>query len=143
MEKIKIVFKKTNESALLPTKNHADDSGWDVYSVEDTIIPARGSKIVDNGLTLAYMAPDYWLKVETRSGLGFKHGLLCHPGIIDNGYRGNLGIKIYNLTDQDYTVKKGDRIAQLVVYKNYPAEVSFGEIVETDRGNSGFGSSGR
>lgn len=143
MEKIKIVFKKTNENALLPTKNHADDSGWDVYSVEDTIIPARGSKIVDNGLTLAYMTPNYWLKVETRSGLGFKHGLLCHPGIIDNGYRGNLGIKIYNLTDQDYTVKKGDRIAQLVVYKNYPAEVSFGEIIETDRGDSGFGSSGR
>lgn len=143
MEKIKIVFKKTNENALLPTKNHTDDSGWDVYSVEDTIIPARGSKIVDNGLTLAYMTPNYWLKVETRSGLGFKHGLLCHPGIIDNGYRGNLGIKIYNLTDQDYTVKKGDRIAQLVVYKNYPAEVSFGEIIETDRGNSGFGSSGR
>ena len=140
--KIQINFKKTNELALLPSKRE-DDTGWDVYSVENKIIPARGSAIIDVGLTLAYITPGYWIQVGTRSGMGFKHGLLCHPGVIDNEYRGNMGIKIYNLTDNDYEIKQGDRIAQLIVYKNYNTEINWGEIQHTNRGSSGFGSSGK
>ena len=66
-----------------------------------------------------------------------------HPGIIDSGYRGDAGVKLYNLTDDDYQVKSGDRIAQFVVYANYKVEVSEGEVVESDRGEKGFGSSGK
>ena len=135
-------FKKTNDKAVLPQKNHADDTGLDVTSVEDVTIPARGSAVVDVGLKFAYIEPGFWVKVEGRSGLGFKHGIMPHSGIIDEGYRGDAGVKLYNLTDKDYEVKAGDRIAQFVVYKNHPVVTMEGEIEESERGEKGFGSSG-
>lgn len=136
-------FKKTNDKAVLPQKNHAEDTGLDVSSVEDVTIPARGSAIVDVGLKFAYIEPGYWVKVEGRSGLGFKHGIMPHPGIIDEGYRSDAGVKLYNLTDNDYHIKAGDRVAQFVVYRNYSVEVEEGEIVDSERGEKGFGSSGK
>ena len=140
---VTLKFRKINENAKLPTKNNESDTGFDVYCVEDMIIPGRGSAVVDVGLEFAYITPGYWVKVEGRSGLGFKHGISPHPGIIDSGYRGNAGIKLYNNTATDYEVKSGDRIAQFVVYKNYNVVVEEGDTVESDRGASGFGSSGK
>ena len=136
-------FKKTRESAVLPGKNHKDDTGLDVTSVVDKVIPSRGSAVVDVGLEFAHIDPGFWIKIEGRSGLGFKHGILPHPGIIDSGYRGDAGVKLYNLTDKDYKVKAGDRIAQFVVYTNHIVEVQEGDIQETERGAKGFGSSGK
>jgi deoxyuridine 5'-triphosphate nucleotidohydrolase len=136
-------FEKTHVDAILPVKNHNNDTGMDVTSIQDVTIPARGSAIVDVGLKFAYIESGFWVKVEGRSGLGFKHGIIPHPGIIDEGYRGDAGIKLYNLTDVDYNVKAGERIAQFVIYANYPVEVSEGTIVDSERGGKGFGSSGR
>jgi dUTP pyrophosphatase len=143
MSEVTLKFKKTNANAKLPTKNNESDTGFDVYCVEDKVIPGRGSDVVDVGLEFAYITPGYWVKVEGRSGLGFKHGISPHPGIIDSGYRGNAGIKLYNNTNTDYHIKSGDRIAQFVVYKNYDVAVEEGDTVESDRGASGFGSSGK
>ena len=143
MSEVILKFKKINSSAKLPTKNNVTDTGFDVYCVEDKLIPSRGSSVVDVGLEFAYISPGYWVKVEGRSGLGFKHGVSPHPGIIDSGYRGNAGIKLYNNSDTEYEVKAGDRIAQFVVYKNYNVTVEEGDTVESDRGDSGFGSSGK
>ena len=140
---VKLSFEKTHVDAVLPVKNHDSDTGMDVTSVEDILIPARGSAVVGVGLKFAYIEHGFWVKVEGRSGLGFKHGIMPHPGIIDSGYRGDAGVKLYNLTDDDYQVKSGDRIAQFVVYANYKVEVSEGEVVESDRGEKGFGSSGK
>ena len=136
-------FKKTNENAVIPSKNDDSDTGLDVTSVEDKVIPGRGSAVVDVGLKFAYIDLGFWIKVEGRSGLGFKHGIIPHPGIIDQGYRGDAGVKLYNNTDVDYKVKAGDRVAQFVVYKNYNVEVTEGEIMESRRGEKGFGSSGK
>ena len=136
-------FKKTDESAVLPSKNHKDDTGLDVTCVEDKVIPAKGSAVIEVGLKFAYIEPGYWVRIEGRSGLGFKHGILPHPGIIDSGYRGSAGIKLYNLTDKDYEVKAGDRIAQFVVYNNHYVKVIEGEIENSLRGEKGFGSSGK
>jgi len=136
-------FEKTHESAKLPTKNNESDTGYDVYSVEDKVIPARGSAVVGVGLKFAYIPEGYWVKVESRSGLGFKHGIHAHPGIIDNGYRGDAGIKLYNNTDVNYEIKAGDRIAQFVVYMNFPMTVEWGSVEQSDRGDKGFGSSGK
>ena len=138
-----VKFKKTNDNAVIPSKNNESDTGLDVSSVEDKVIPARGSAVVDVGLKFAFIDLGFWVKVEGRSGLGFKHGIIPHPGIIDQGYRGDAGIKLYNNTDKDYEVKAGDRIAQFVVYRNYPVEISEGEIIESARGEKGFGSSGK
>ena len=143
MKNVVIKFEKTNEEAKLPFKKRESDTGWDVFSVENKIVPAKGSAVIDIGLNLAYITPGYWLQVGTRSGMGFKYGLMCHPGVIDQDYRGNLGIKLYNLTDQDYVVNKNDRIAQLIVFENYNTTVEFGNVEKTERGESGFGSSGK
>jgi len=136
-------FEKTHDLAKLPTKNHETDTGYDVYSVADVVIPAKSSNIVPVGLKFAYIPEGYWVKVESRSGLGFKHGIIAHPGIIDCGYRGDAGIKLYNFTDKDYQIKAGDRIAQFVVYLNISMNVCWGTIEKSERGEKGFGSSGK
>ena len=136
-------FEKTHVDAILPVKNHDNDTGMDVTSIEDITVPARGSAVVGVGLKFAYIEPGFWIKVEGRSGLGFKHGIMPHSGIIDEGYRGDAGVKLYNLTDVDYNVKAGERVAQFVTYANYPVEVSEGDVVDSDRGEKGFGSSGK
>ncbi len=136
-------FEKTHEDAVLPEKNYNSDTGMDVTCIEDFIIPAHGSAIVGVGLKFAFIEPGFWVKVEGRSGLGFKRGIMPHPGIIDQGYRGDAGIKLYNLTGQDYEGKAGDRIAQFVVYTNHNVDVTEGKVVDSERGFKGFGSSGK
>jgi dUTP pyrophosphatase len=145
---IEINFTKTHPDAKLPSVNHSDrytgDAGADIRSIECVTIPARGSAVVGVGLKLASVTPGYWFRIEGRSGLGFKHGISPHFGIIDNGYRGDLAIKLYNQTDTDYEVKCGDAIAQMIVYQMNSAEFCFvEEASESDRGEKGFGSSGK
>lgn len=140
---VELVFVKTHANAKLPTKNNDTDTGFDVYSVENVRVHARSSAIVEVGLTVGYITPGYWIRIEGRSGLGFKHGIQPHAGIIDNGYRGNASIKLYNHSDTDYQIAAGDRIAQFVVYKNHPVQISEGAVAASDRGDKGFGSSGK
>lgn len=140
----KIEFIKTHPDAKLPTSNHESDSGYDIYAVEDTIIPAKGKKVVPVGLEFAFIPENYWVRVEARSGLSFKHSILPHPGIIDNEYRGDFGTLLYNHSNDVYHVKKGDRIAQMVVYELHKPGVEFTESKkESIRGSNGFGSSGK
>lgn len=148
MRNVTLKFVKVHDDAILPKANNnkpnIGDTGYDIYSVVDTIVPARGSVVVDVGLKVAFITPGYWMRVEARSGLGFKHGIIPHFGIFDNSYTGPAGIKLYNLTDKDYEVKKGDRIAQFVVYELIQPDVQWAdEVQQTDRGDKGFGSSGR
>ena len=175
---IKIQFVKTHPNAQLPKRNTASvssinvtgDTGYDIFAVEDTLIPAShlttkvesgaipmedadfectekikiGSAIVPVGLKIAFIEPGWWFKIEARSGMGFKHGIQPHFGIIDNLYRGSLDTKLYNLTDKDYQVKAGDRIAQIVFYPIIEAKIEFvDKVVESIRGEKGFGSSGK
>jgi len=136
-------FEKTHPDAQLPKKNFDSDSGWDLFAVEDTQILAKDRKVVPVGLTLAYLEPGYWLGVGSRSGLSFKHGILAHPGVIDQNYRGDLGVLLYNHGNENYIVKKGDRVAQLVLHYNVQINVDWGKVQQTDRGSQGFGSSGK
>ena len=134
-------FVKTHPDAKLPERAHDSDSGYDVYSVEEVVVPGRGSVVVPVGLTLGYLTPGWWFRVEPRSGLGFKHNLQPHLGIIDNGYRGDLGVKLYNFSDANITLNKGTKIAQLILYPHVTAEVGFvDKALEADRGDAGFGS---
>jgi dUTP pyrophosphatase len=147
-EQIKICFVKTHEDAKLPERNNKEplvgDTGYDIYSVENVEIPAHSTKTVQIGLDIGYITPGYWVKIESRSGLYFKHGITAFAGILDTAYRGKLGASLINNTNIPYTVKKGDRIAQLVVYKLLEPETCWVETKdETARGDKGFGSSGR
>ena len=141
MSELEMKFVKTHPDAKLPERAHDSDSGYDVYSVEEVVVPGRGSVVVPVGLTLGYLTPGWWFRVEPRSGLGFKHNLQPHLGIIDNGYRGDLGVKLYNFSDANITLNKGTKIAQLILYPHVTAEVGFvDKALEADRGDAGFGS---
>ena len=138
-----IKFKKLTDNSILPTKAHINDTGWDVYCTDDISIQPGESKVVPIGLQLAYITPNYWIQVACRSGLGFKHNLAVHPGVIDEGYRGSLDILFRNLDQtRTYNFKRGDKVAQLIVYQNIDSQVEWtDEIVNTIRGEKGFGSS--
>jgi deoxyuridine 5'-triphosphate nucleotidohydrolase len=139
-----IKFVKTHDDAQLPTKAHETDTGYDLYCVEDITIRSRLHGIVPVGLQVADIAPGYWYLILPRSGLGFKHQLQPHLGVIDSGYRGSLDVQIYNFSYKDYTFKKGDRVAQIAFYPLVDMVPSFtDEITEASRGAFGFGSSGK
>lgn len=147
-EQIKICFIKSHENARLPERNNKEpligDAGYDVYAVEDTCIPANSTANVPIGLEVGYIQPSYWIRIESRSGMFFRHGITSFSGVLDTAYRGKLGIALINHTNMDYYVKNGDRVAQLVVYKLIEPEISWTETKdETNRGDKGFGSSGR
>lgn len=143
---IKVKFLKTHEDAILPKVNNnawaTGDSGYDIFCVEDVTIPARGTTVAPVGITVADISPGYWFRIEPRSGLGFKHNIQPHLGVIDNQYRGDLGVKLYNFSDKDVTIEKGKAVAQFVVYPLVQVDVDWSnEVTETDRGAKGFGSS--
>jgi dUTP pyrophosphatase len=140
----KIVFEKSHPNALLPKKAYEHDAGLDLFSIEDIIIPAKGTSNVNIGLKLAFLDEGYWFKIESRSGLAFKHDIIAFQGVIDNNYRGNIGVKLFNFSDKDYQVKAGDRVAQIVIYyENNDFSIEWGKVINTNRGNGGFGSSGK
>ena len=143
---INIKLKKTHPDAVLPAANNSQtstgDTGYDLSAVEKVRVPSFGSAIIPVGLTLADITPGYWVRIEPRSGLGFKHSIQPHLGVIDNGYRGDLGVKLYNFHDDHYTVNAGDKIAQLVVYRLLQTTFEFVDsVTDTARGDKGFGSS--
>lgn len=141
--KPRVLFEKTHPNAVLPSKSNRQDVGWDLHAVEDAVIPAKSQNNVNIGLTLAYLDEGYWFKIESRSGLAFKNDIVAFAGIIDNTYRGNIGIKLFNFGNSDYHIKAGDRVAQMVIYmENIDFDVQWGKIVNTTRGSGGFGSTG-
>jgi dUTP pyrophosphatase len=162
MHDCEIQLIKTHPDAILPTQAHEGDNCWDMYACEDATIPGSygrkppgnegnwggvdvgiGHGIVPVGLKVAFITPGYGFVFRGRSGLGFKKGIMPHFGEIDNGYRGDLGVKLYNLTATDVHFKKGDRIAQIKIEKNYKTKMEFTEEqVESVRGEGGFGSTG-
>lgn len=147
MNKIKVKFVKTHSDAKLPKFNIEDpltgDIGADLYSVEEVTIPAKGSNIVPVGLTVGFIEPGYYFVISPRSGLGFKSGIQPHLGRIDNQYRGDIGVKLFNFSDVDHKVMVGDRIAQIEFHKLIqPAFEWVDEVEKSDRGDKGFGSSG-
>jgi len=137
-------FKKIHPDATLPSYAHASDAGMDVRSVEDVTVPAKGRVLVHTGLVML-LPPMYEAQVRPRSGLALKSGVtvLNTPGTIDAGYRGEVGVILANFGEEPFEVRKGDKIAQLVVAPVTKAVVEEAyELDETDRGAGGFGSTG-
>lgn len=138
-------FKRIHPDAVLPAYAHPSDAGMDVRSIEELVIPAGKRALVHTGLVVL-LPPLYEAQVRPRSGLALKFGVtvLNTPGTIDSGYRGEIGVILANFGDADFIVKKGDKIAQLVIAPVTQPEVcEVSEIDETDRGAGGFGSTGR
>lgn len=137
---MKVVLDK---GAILPTKAHDLDAGWDLYVPEDAMIPARGSAVIDTGVHIE-IPQRYTGFIKSRSGMNVKHGIVSDSGVIDCGYTGSIKIKLYNMTDDPYFVQAGERVCQLVVLPICVDELEVVETLsETDRGSNGFGSSGK
>lgn len=139
-----VSFKRLSPDAVLPGYAHPGDAGMDLCSAQSLTIPPGGRALVHTGLAMALPA-GYEAQVRPRSGLALKRGIsvLNTPGTVDEGYRGEIGVILVNLGDADFTVSKGDRIAQMVVAPVTRAQVvEVEELGDTDRGEGGFGSTG-
>ena len=165
---MKIGFKRLTDDAILPTKAHKTDSGFDLYANEDVIIEPNETKLIKTGIAV-HLPEGFEAQVRPRSGVTSKTKLRVQLGTIDNEYTGDIGIIVdnYNYEDDDclgyyravdnrltgraeeccvhgsYYIYKGDKLAQLVV-QEIPQTTAYEihEIKDTERGSNGFGSSG-
>ena len=112
----------------------------------EVTIPPRGRAVIPTGIAIALPDPGYVALIFARSGLGIKHGIApanC-VGVIDSDYRGEVKVGLQNSSEEPYTVRPGDRIAQLAVLPVFQAELVWTDnLDETDRGSGGFGSTGQ
>lgn len=144
---MKIKIKKLDAGAVLPTRGSSQAAGYDLYakSAEDTVIPAHQTVMVGTGIAME-IPEGYFGAIFARSGLASKQGLRpanC-VGVVDSDYRGEFMIALHNDTDAERVIAGKERIAQMVVMPYLPVEFEeVEELTETERGEGGFGSTGR
>lgn len=138
-----VSYKLLTESAQMPFKAHRSDAGFDVFADEDCFVFAKDRKTVKTGISLE-MPENMAGLVWPRSGLSVKKGIDVLAGVIDSGYRGEIMVCLFNTSDEDVEIKRGDRIAQIVFQEVPNVSLMLRENLETsERATSGFGSSGR
>jgi dUTP pyrophosphatase len=142
---MKIRIRKLHPQAVYPQYAHGpqEDAGMDLCSVEDHVLLPGETCAVGTGLAVE-LPSGYEAQIRPRSGLALKHRMTCPnaPGTIDPGYRGEVKVILLNLGTAPYTVRSGDRIAQMVVARYEAVEWYEGDLSESERGSGGFGSSG-
>ena len=147
---------KLDPGAKKPTLAHENDAGFDLYARESKVVPARGSATFDTGVHVELP----WIETQvernvvrryfktagllvSKSGLNTKHDI-TNEGLIDMDYTGAIKVKLYNNGDTDYTVHEGDKISQMIIVPIITPELELvDELEETERGDGGFGSTGR
>jgi dUTP pyrophosphatase len=131
------------KGAYVPERAHKTDAGLDVRSSETRLIKAHRGTLLRTGLHVQLPHGTAGLLVS-KSGLNVKRGITS-TGLIDEGYTGEIMVKLYNHSDYDYFVNAGDKISQLVVIPVLYEDIHIKNFLDadTDRGNSGFGSSGK
>jgi len=142
---MKLKIKKLTQEAVIPAYQTELAAGFDLHSIEDYVLKRGERKLIKTGLAFE-IEPGYEVQIRPRSGLAFKHGItvLNTPGTIDADYRGEIMVLLINLGEEDFEIKKGERIAQAVIAPVIQAEfVEVEELSETKRGKGGFGSTGK
>ena len=137
---MKIVLDK---GAYMPEKAHEADAGYDLRTPKRVVLRRGESVCIDTGVHIAIL--DGWYgKLESKSGLNVKHSVVSLGGVIDSGYTGTIVAKLYNFGDEDHVFEAGDKIVQIVFMQcgNFSL-TQFDKLEETDRGDNGFGSSGK
>ena len=140
-------IKLLNKEARVPTRATLGSGGLDLHSCKDTVIGAGATCKFPLGFALYIEDPTVAGLILPRSGLGTKHGIVLANtvGLIDSDYQGELVAHLWNRSDNDYTVKKGDRIAQLVLIPIIEPKIEWfyvKEFSKSGRGTGGFGSTG-
>lgn len=133
---------KLDEGARMPTRAHSTDAGLDLYAMEAHLVPAKGWAKFDTGVHIELPVGTVGM-LKSKSGLNVKHGIVSE-GVIDVGYTGSIVVKLYNHSNVDYMVYAGDKISQLVILPILTPSLDLVDTLDdTDRGDNGFGSSGR
>lgn len=139
-----VKFKQLSAHSLPPKKAHNGDVAFDLFSAEGDIIPPFTTHLIMTDISIE-LPENHEAQIRARSGMAKKGIIVANgPGTIDTNYRGNIGILLYNSTDKDYKIEKHDRIAQMLIMPKLPFTLTeVGILSETERGENGFGSSGK
>jgi len=142
MNPIKIKVKKLSQEAIIPCYAHEGDAGMDLFSIENLTIKAGKREMIHTGISIelpiGFVAP-----VWDKSGLAIKNGLKTIGGVIEHTYHGEYCVAIFNSSNQDYAIKKGQKIAQILIQPICTAEIEeVQELTKSVRGDKGFGSTG-
>ena len=142
---LEILVTKLDNDAVIPTYAKPGDAGADLYSISDLVLSPGERALVKTGIAIA-LPNGYVGLVHPRSGLGLKNGIsvVNTPGTVDAGYRGEIGVVLINHDlHESFQVKKGDRIAQLVIQKVENAQFKMvDQLPESERSTGGYGSTG-
>lgn len=131
-----------DDNAIMPERAHAHDAGIDLFTPIDVTVPAHGYVFIDTGVHVE-LPPNTDGHIRSKSGLNRFHGLTA-DGTVDEGYTGTVGVTVHSSNDNDYHFRAGDKIAQLIVEDiRRPSLIRVGKIVGHDRGENGYGSTGR
>lgn len=140
---MQLKVKKLHPEAQLPEYKHQGDAGMNLYSPVRIEIAPHSRVIVPSGIAMA-VPEGYVGLIWDRSGMAAKNGIKTMAGVLDAGYRGEIGIVLLNTTDALYIIEKGDKIAQMLIQPVVvPEIIEAQELDATSRGEGGFGSTGR
>jgi len=135
-------IKKLSPNAIIPTRGSGGAVGYDLYSTDSVVVPPTHRVLVGTGIAMVLPNGVYG-RVAPRSGLAVKHGIQVGAGVVDPDYTGEVKVVLFNHGDKDFEVKKGDRVAQLILERCETPEVEeVGTVEDTERGAGGFGSTG-
>jgi dUTP pyrophosphatase len=141
-DRVKVRVKRLKSNAIVPSYAHSGDAAMDLYSAEDCVISAGERKIVSTGIAMEFSS-GYWANIRGKSGLAAKRGISILGGVIEYTYRGEYGVIVLNTSKEDFIVKSGDKIAQVIFAPVSTAEVEeVDELSETSRGFGAWGSTG-
>jgi dUTP pyrophosphatase len=139
---VNIKVKKLKFNAIIPSYAHIGDAGLDLYSCEDYTVPAGKRQLVSTGIAME-LPEGYFSSIRGKSGLAAKKGISILGGIIEYTYRGEYGVIVLNTGEEDFVIKAGDKVAQVIIAPVATAEVEeVLELSETVRGTGAFGSTG-
>jgi dUTP pyrophosphatase len=135
-------IKKLYPDAIIPTRTSPGSVGYDLYSMEEIVVPPLERAFISTGVC-ASLPHGVYGRIAPRSGLTLKHGIQTGAGIIDPDFTGELKVILFNHGSEPFVIKKGNRIAQMILERcETPIIEEVDELVETQRGSRGFGSSG-
>nr|AGT98657.1 dUTPase [Taenia pisiformis] len=135
-------FRKVSNLAYTPTRGSELAAGYDLYSSVDCVVKVGGRTLINTDIQVA-LPPGCYGRIAPRSGLTLKHGIDVGAGVVDQDYRGNIMVVLFNFGDEDFHVKRGDRIAQLICERIFTPSLEECQTLDrTKRGSNGYGSTG-
>lgn len=141
-----VTFKLLHPDANAPSRGTPESAGFDLHSYENVVIAAGKQALVATGVSVV-IPEGHWGNLRMRSGAAVKKGLMINAGVIDSDYRGEIKMVLFNPTDVDVTIEKGERVCQMIVAPYYIGPVAYSTVQPDDdelksAAHVGFGSTG-